>query len=730
MPYVLHAGLILAGCLIFYKLLLQKETFYKVNRLILVGCLILSFGLPMIRVPQQWSFRKAESSITNQSPDLSLYSAIAIPDDQQGTVGTSKSAVVEQQTTIERAMQWIAMLYWFGVAAFGFNFLLQIVSLYYKAYSRPVIKDGRYRIVELSGDKAPCSFGNNIFINPEKYDWETYNQILLHEKIHIAQGHSLDILLAEIILVFQWFNPFAWLYRKELESNLEFLTDDQLLNNPEIERTSYQMSLLKVSAPHFPLSVTTNYNQSLLKKRLVMMNAKRSNVHTAWKYFFILPVLVLFVCLLNEPRVIAQSPTVSKNETKKDGEKKITGLSTEGAWFATIDDKLVSIQFKNDKNENSFNNTSFLLTELKDFQKEKPGIFTIIRDAGRMEFNGRFEENTGMGRYKFTGDKTFVDFLKKEKIDGYDEEDLMAYFMVDVTRSYVQMLKQKGYSDLGKLTLLPLAALKVDAAYIESLKANGFSSLPPHELISLKALGIDGAYIQDIKKAGYTNITSHQLVSFKAQGIDGKYISDMRAAARKDGKADPVDNDSPDDIIAYKALNVDPAYIRSLEGLGLKNISSSDLVAMKAQGITADYIRNLQAAGYKDFSTHDLIAIKAQNITPEFVKSFASVGFDKISFEDAIPLKAMGITPEYVKSFREVGYTNLSVENVVAMKAQNITPALIKEYKALGYPDLSVDEVIAAKATGTTPAFIASMKEKGHNLKSLQKYIQLKTAID
>ena len=210
-------------------------------------------------------------------------------------------------------MQWVIYLYWFGVIIFAFNFLMQAAVLLYTAYSRPVIKDGPFRIVEITGDKAPCSFANNIFINPEKYDWETYNQVLLHEKIHIEQKHTLDLLFAEIVLIFQWFNPFAWQWRKELESNLEFFTDDQMLQQDAVEKESYQMSLLKVAAPHFPLSLTTNYNQSLFKKRLLMMNAKKSNVHTIWKYFFLLPLLVLFVCLFNEPVVKSQNVALKEN---------------------------------------------------------------------------------------------------------------------------------------------------------------------------------------------------------------------------------------------------------------------------------------------------------------------------------------------------------------------------------------------------------------------------------
>ena len=220
---------------------------------------------------------------------------------------------------------------------------MQVIVLLYRAYTSPFIKDGRFRIVEVSGDKAPCSFGNNIFINPEKYDWETYNQILQHEKIHIQQKHTLDILFAELMLIVQWFNPFAWIYRKEVESNLEFLTDDQLIQKEHIEKAGYQLNLLKVSAPHFPLSLTTNYNQSILKTRIAMMNTKRSSVHTAWKYFFLLPLLVAFASLLNEPVAKAQDNTTAQN--KSDKNEHHNDIKTEGYWFATI---------KSDKDQFSF----------------------------------------------------------------------------------------------------------------------------------------------------------------------------------------------------------------------------------------------------------------------------------------------------------------------------------------------------------------------------------------
>ncbi|HEX2534085.1 MAG TPA: M56 family metallopeptidase, partial [Chitinophagaceae bacterium] len=757
MPYILHAALLLAGCLAFYKILLHKETFYRINRLVLLACLVLSFTLPLLPVPEQWSFRSAEPAPMDMPmvfPEvLPGHNSTPPAEQQQPAAAPTVSAGPDAPSLAQQSLRWIGYLYWFGVAAFGLNLLIQLVTLLYRAYSRPVIRDGRYRIVELSGDQAPCSFGNNIFINPEKYDWDTYCQILEHEKIHVQQGHSYDIFLAELVLVFQWFNPFAWLYRRELESNLEFLTDDQLLQDQRVERTAYQMNLLKVAAPHLPLSLTTNYNQSLLKKRIVMMNGKRSNLHTAWKYFFLLPLMVLFLALFNKPVAFGRDGQGTKAATQK------TFMETEGSWFATIKGEKVSIQFKSDEDEgNSFNSSTFLLSELPNLPRGSQGSFNLVREAGTMAFTGKFEGDQGMGRYQFTGDKTYASFMKQQGIEDLDDRELLPFFFIDIKKSYVQMLQGAGYKQLGKDQLIPLAALKVDAAYINALKESGLTDLSPEDLIPLKSLNVDGAYIKEIRDAGYKNVSAHQLVSLKAQGIDGKYIRDVKAAEAKSGTGnangnaneddDDGDDSDPGSLVAYKAMNIDPAYIESLRKAGYNNLSRSNLVAAKAQNITAEYIQSFQAAGYENIPMSQLISFKALGVTPAFIKSFEEAGYKNISpstltglkaqditvdfirsyealgyknvpLSDFTALKAMNVTPEYIRSFSAVGFNNPPLSQVIALKAHHITPAQVKEYRDLGFTDLDMSDVIAAKATGVTPAFISEMKSKGHNLKSV-----------
>jgi hypothetical protein len=750
LPYIINVALILLACLAFYKLLLRHETFYKVNRYMLVVCLAISFSLPLLQVPQQFSLRKVESeklkvesrstvdgiqsivkndkpqNITTQQP--SNVTQQPITDSQQPAMKDEKQAV--SKFSFDKLMSWLFWIYWFGVAVFGISFLFQVVLLIWKALKNPFIQDGPYRIIEVSGDKAPCSFANYIFINPEKYDWDTYNQILLHEKIHIREKHTVDIILAELVLIFQWFNPFAWIYRREIESNLEFLTDDELMQKEKVDKQSYQLSLVKVSAPHMPLSLTTNYNQSILKKRIAMMNIKRSNLHTAWKYFFLLPVFAFLACLLNEPSAKAQ--TTNEKENIKNEKKNLRGMENEGYWFAVIKGEKVRIRFSDEKldseedykGKHSYSGEDFKLSELGTLPKGTSGTFNITREAGSMQMTGRFEGNTGMGTYKFTADKAYVDYMNKELKENLDEDDQMAFFFINIKKEFLTMLRNEGYKDITKDDLIPVAALGIDKAYISSIRNAGFKDVSLENLVPLKALGIDEKYIAEIKSE-YKDISTDQLVSFKAQGIDKDYISKVRQMKGDKGDKGGKDNDA-DDIVSFKAMNITPEFINSFKAVGMTNVPHDQLVAFKAVGVTPEYVKGWYNLGFKDIDPDEFVGMKSQNVTPEFMKSFTDMGY-KIKPEELVAFRALGINSDYIKSFEAAGYKITDLDNVTGLKAQGITPEFIKSFESVGFKNIDLDEIVAVKAVGVTPEYIKEMRSKGFNYDKIQKYVTLKS---
>ena len=124
-----------------------------------------------------------------------------------------------------------------------------------------------------------------------------------------------------------------------------------------------------------------------------------------------------------------------------------------------------------------------MLSEFPNLPRETKGDFKLTREAGTMNFNGKFEGNQGMGRYKFVADKDFGTYISAQDIGKINDDDLMTFFFVNITKEYLQMLKDEGFTGIEKDKLVALCALKVDKPFITSIKENGF-----------KDVGLDQAY--------------------------------------------------------------------------------------------------------------------------------------------------------------------------------------------------------------------------------------------
>lgn len=328
--------------LAFYKLFLEKESFFAVNRVYLLACLGLTFLLPFIILPkliehQGYVETLIEPEKTNSTSTVEAVTPPNFVEPIEKTAPIERIAPIEQPKTISEIAvdktkilspeivkhnnkfenlkttlihylqantlaDWLLLFYFFGVTILSLNLLAQIANMLSKIIkNEDKIKDDDGIIVNMNAVIEPCSFFNYIFINPASYDFETYEQIIAHEKIHVAKGHTYDLLLAELAVIVLWFNPFIWLFRKEVEKNIEYQTDDLVVNSELAERENYQMSLLKIATYNKPLTVVTNYNQSLIKQRILKMNSKQSTQFSYWKYAFLAPLLFAILLFLNKP---------------------------------------------------------------------------------------------------------------------------------------------------------------------------------------------------------------------------------------------------------------------------------------------------------------------------------------------------------------------------------------------------------------------------------------------
>lgn len=254
-----------------YYLVLRRLTFYTANRIFLLFGIIFSSSYPFIDLTTLVERSKIAPDmlpVLNQNINL--------------LAGNSFGSLF-----------WTALTFTFyaGVLFMAVRLLLQFLSLrrIHKSSRPSIFNDIKVRILEEK--VSPFSFWQTIYVNPDLHKAEDLNNILRHERVHVKEWHTLDIILSEICLVIYWFNPGVWLMKNAVRENIEFITDAKILDKG-IDKKAYQYSLLKVGTLEPSLSLVNNFNLSDLRKRINMMNRERSKSLMLSSYLFAIPIVL------------------------------------------------------------------------------------------------------------------------------------------------------------------------------------------------------------------------------------------------------------------------------------------------------------------------------------------------------------------------------------------------------------------------------------------------------
>jgi len=268
-----------------YYLVLRRLTFYTLNRIYLVGAILFASVYPRINLT---AFLQRHQHIAE--PVQALAFSIQSPPKQ-----------LMRPITHHGYWQYAEFIFWLGVVLLSLRLLIQFVSLY-RIYSnsRQSLLHG-YKVRLISGDGGPFSFWKNIYVNPEKHEPADLKAILQHEHIHVNEWHTADILLAELSTIFYWFNPGVWLMKKAIRENIEFITDRKILQSGT-DSKQYQYSLVNVSFAAAPQGIVNHFNISTIKKRIIMMNAKRSSKFKLTRYAFLVPIAVTLLLVVTVSR--------------------------------------------------------------------------------------------------------------------------------------------------------------------------------------------------------------------------------------------------------------------------------------------------------------------------------------------------------------------------------------------------------------------------------------------
>ena len=300
--YTVKSSLCLAVFYLFYKLLLSRETFHRFNRFALLGLLVLSAVLPLVEVG-------VKQPVPMQQPLLTLEQLLALAE-------PSVEASVAQPATAGW-VQALLLVYLAGMAFFlGRNLwsLGRLAVLLRSGRVEPVgdYLPGRGRGVQLvthDRDLPPFSWMRFIVISRRDLQ-ENGREILIHELAHIRGGHSWDLLLADLCIFVQWFNPAAWLLKRELQNIHEYEADETVIREG-VDAKHYQLLLIRKAVGTRLYSMANSFNHSKLKKRITMMMKEKSNPWARMKYAYVLPLAALAVTAFARPEVSEASREIS-----------------------------------------------------------------------------------------------------------------------------------------------------------------------------------------------------------------------------------------------------------------------------------------------------------------------------------------------------------------------------------------------------------------------------------
>lgn len=299
LAYFLKINVAIALFYAFYRLFFYKDTFFTWRRAALLCFFAVSAVYPLLNI-QTW--------ITEQEPMVAmadLYADIVLPE----------FTITPEQTTSDwktLLLQTVGFAYWGMVIVLAIRFFIQLAGIIRLAFRCRKAKIGNTNVHLLRQASGPFSFFHWIFIHSTSHTEDELSEILTHEQTHANQWHSIDVLVSEIVCIFCWFNPFAWLMKREIRTNLEYLADNRVLETGH-DSKAYQYHLLGLSHHKAAATIYNSFNVLPLKKRIKMMNKKRTREIGRTKYLMFLPLAALLMIISNIEAVARTTKEMAKD---------------------------------------------------------------------------------------------------------------------------------------------------------------------------------------------------------------------------------------------------------------------------------------------------------------------------------------------------------------------------------------------------------------------------------
>lgn len=284
--YLLKVSLASMVLYLSYLLLFIRDTFYRRNRILLIGILLVSILLPFLKIS---SFFPVDTASVSANPVIVLIES-----------GSNIGATFSEKIASFDVSNLLLLIYFFVTGIILIKVLVSLARTYMIIRKGTILDNGFPKVVLTDKEYPPFSFFSNIVIPRKIYEDGDYLEILKHENAHVRQGHTFDLLLTELLIPFLWFNPFMWLIKRSIILNHEYLADSLTIKGaPSVKE--YQYKLLSIAKYQMNIPLAHNFS-SLIKNRIIMINKKPTRNYAALKSIMILPVVaILFVLFSFKP---------------------------------------------------------------------------------------------------------------------------------------------------------------------------------------------------------------------------------------------------------------------------------------------------------------------------------------------------------------------------------------------------------------------------------------------
>lgn len=275
--YIIQMLLFQTLFLAVYDLFLQKETFFKWNRIYLLATPILSFMIPLLKLE---SFQKSVPQ------DYMVY----LPE-----VVINPQVFIENSNPFETLLGISTFIFYVGMGLFFILFLVRLTKIVKLIQTSKSIKKDNYTLIVLDEKQAAFSFFNYIFINSHLLEKQDL-QIIQHELIHCKQKHTLDLLYFELLKIVLWFNPIVYVYQKRITLLHEYISDAEVVKVTD-KKTYFNKLLAETFNVENISFINQFFKHSLIKKRIVMITKEKSQKMKQLKYLLIAPLLLVMLLL-------------------------------------------------------------------------------------------------------------------------------------------------------------------------------------------------------------------------------------------------------------------------------------------------------------------------------------------------------------------------------------------------------------------------------------------------